>query len=87
MVKDSLNIISHQNHGKDIDMKRLSAIGIIGIIALFNIVSVSAGTVNDLGVVLSPEFPTVAILVAFLTGIIGAVLFIVGTHNELTFSF
>ena len=87
MVKDTLDVISHQNHREDTDMKRLCVIGTILVISLFNIVSLSAGTVKDLEMVISPESPIVAVLIAFLTGIISAVLFIVGTHKELTFSF
>ena len=87
MVKDTLNVNSYQNHGKNNDMKRLSAIGIIIILFLLNMVSVSAGTVTDLDMVHSPEFPIVAVLIAFLTGIIGAVIFIVGTHKGRMFAF
>jgi hypothetical protein len=82
LFKDSPNAISHQNHGKDKDMKRLFTIGIIIVLFLLNITLVSAGTIADMKVPLSQEFPTVAILIAFLIGIISAIIFIAGTHKN-----
>ncbi len=63
-------------------MKRLSAIGIIIITLLLGVASVSAETAIDQEVIPIPEFPTVALLIAFLVGIIGAVVFIVSTKEN-----
>jgi len=63
-------------------MNRLSAIGIIIFTLLSGIVSVSAETATGQEVIPIPEFPTVAILIAFLIGIIGAVLFLVSTKEN-----
>ncbi len=82
MFKDTPNVASHQNHGKDNDTKRLFTIGIIIVMFLLNIALVSAGTVTNVEVHLRPEFPTVAVLVAFLIGTISAVIFIGGTQKN-----
>jgi hypothetical protein len=82
LFKDTPNVISHQNHGKDKDMKRLFTIGIIIVMFLLNIAFVSAGTGTTMNVHLSQEFPTIAVLIAFLIGIISAIIFITGTHTN-----
>jgi len=82
LFKDTPNVTSHQNHGKDNDTKRLFTIGIIIVMFLLNIALVSAGTVTNGEVHLRPEFPTVAFLIAFLIGIISAVIFIGGTQKN-----
>jgi hypothetical protein len=82
LFKDTPNVTLHQNHGKDNDTKRLFTIGIIVVLFLLNIALVSAGTVTNVEVHLPPEFPTVAFLIAFLIGIISAVIFIGGTQKN-----
>jgi hypothetical protein len=82
LFKDTPNVISHHNHGKDKDMKRLFTIGIIIVMFLLNIALVSAGTGTNMNVHLSREFPTIAVLIAFLIGIISAIIFITGTHKN-----
>ena len=82
LFKDTPNVTSHQNHGKDNDTKRLFTIGIIIVMFLLNIALVSAGTVTNGEVHLRPEFPTVAILIAFLIGTISAVIFIGETQKN-----
>lgn len=82
LFNDTPNAISHQNHRKDKDMKRLFTIGIIVILFLLNIALVSAGTVTDMKMHVSQEFPTVAVLIAFLIGIISAIIFIAGIHKN-----
>jgi hypothetical protein len=49
---------------------------------LLNIALVSAGTGTNMNVHLSREFPTIAVLIAFLIGIISAIIFITGTHKN-----
>jgi hypothetical protein len=82
LFKDTPNVTSHQNHRKDNDTKRLFTIGIIVVLFLLNIALVSAGTVTNGEVHLRPEFPTVVFLIAFLLGIISAVIFIGGTQKN-----
>jgi hypothetical protein len=82
LFKDTPIVTSHQNHGKDNDTKRLFTIGIIVVLFLLNIALVSAGTVTNGEVHLRPEFPTVVFLIAFLLGIISAVIFIGGTQKN-----
>jgi hypothetical protein len=82
LFKDTPNVTSPRNHGKDNDTKRLFTIGIIVVLFLLNIALVSAGTVTNGEVHLRPEFPTVAFLIAFLIGIISAVIFIGGTQKN-----
>jgi hypothetical protein len=82
LFNDTPKVISHQNHGKDKDMTRLFTIGIIVVLFLLNIAFVSAGTVTDMKVHISQEFPTVAVMIAFLIGIISAIIFIAGTHKN-----
>jgi hypothetical protein len=82
LFKDTPNVTSQQNHGKYNDTKRLFTIGIIIVLFLLNTALVSAGTVTNVEVHPRPEFPTVAVMIAFLIGIISAVIFIVGTHKN-----
>jgi len=57
-------------------LNRPSAIGIIIVILLLGIGLVSAEAVTDQEVIPIPEFPAIAILIAFFVGIIGAALYI-----------
>jgi hypothetical protein len=82
LFKDTPIVTSQQNHRKDNNTKRLFTIGIIIVLFLLNIALVSAGTKTNVEVHLRPEFPTVAFLIAFLIGIISAVMFIVGTQKN-----
>jgi hypothetical protein len=82
LFKDIPNVTSQQNHGKSNDTKRLFTIGIIIVLFLLNTALVSAGTVTNVEVHPRPEFPTVAVLIAFLIGIISAVIFIGGTQKN-----
>jgi len=63
-------------------MKSLSAIGIIIVTLLLGIGSVSAKAVTDQEVIPIPEFPAIAILIAFLLGIIGVILVLKNTKKN-----
>ncbi|MGA2913362.1 MAG: hypothetical protein ABSE07_07575 [Methanoregula sp.] len=63
-------------------MNRLSAIGIIIVILLLGIGLVSAEAVTDQKVIPIPEFPAIAILIAFFVGIIGAALYILSIKEK-----
>ena len=63
-------------------MKRLSVFGIIIITLLLSVGSAAAETVPDQEVIPVPEFPAIAILIAFIVGIIGAVLYILNTREN-----
>lgn len=63
-------------------MKRRSAFGIIIITFFLSVGTAAAETVPDQEVIPVPEFPAIAILIAFLVGITGAILYILKTREN-----